>query len=288
MTSIFLFVFGFFIVRREELKEIKRFKKEKLSPERYTVRVKGIPKVSNIYLMMDDLIDHFRKYFGGIVDTKVADINLLVVDDIINKAKKKIGTIMKQINACEYLIDKAQERLDDDDKENKEFIDELYYRHYEYKRELEAAKKELAKAELETPKQIKYVFVTFNSPRTAEYLINEFKDNNVYRLFGLDKEEWRYFKLTRIIVKAAPPPTNLQWKNFGLRKSYARILKICLQLLLTAFVIAGFYMLMYYQIEKANYLTLLDPVPKNCPENVTQDQVAQNWYDKDYLKCYCD
>lgn len=81
LTSIFLFTFGFFIVRREELNEINRFKKEKLSPERYTVRVKGIPTVTNIYHMKDNLINHFYRYFGGLIDTTTADINLLFVDD---------------------------------------------------------------------------------------------------------------------------------------------------------------------------------------------------------------
>jgi len=41
--------------------EIDRYKKEKLSPEKYTIKVANVGVVKNIYLLMNELIDHFNQ-----------------------------------------------------------------------------------------------------------------------------------------------------------------------------------------------------------------------------------
>ena len=45
---------------------------------------------------------------------------------------------------------------------------------------------------------------------------------------------------------------------------------------------------MYFQFEKVNYLDMLNP-PECLPsQNITPDDVAADWADKNFLKCYCD
>ena len=92
-----------------------------------------------------------------------------------------------KINALEFLIKRAEEKVLEDDG----FVEELYQKYYSCEKELAKAKNELEKAELETIKVIRYAFITFDDPNTANLLIRKYHEDRVGRLVGLDREEWR-------------------------------------------------------------------------------------------------
>jgi hypothetical protein len=103
-------------VSYRERKEIERFKAEIISPEKFTVSVKGFGVVTDVFEFMAALINHFDqvqlkswipdiKHFGDKLDTTVADINLAYDDDKYIRIRKKMGEAIRQVHCNELHIE---------------------------------------------------------------------------------------------------------------------------------------------------------------------------------------